>query len=255
MFDKLVLSTKERRKARSSKFFAATSLLYLLAIASAVVFSVVSANPGIFEASEIVHLTASPPPPVAPAQPVVTRRSQANTPQPNIYKVKDLEQIIRQPVATPPVISPGVIDPEVGNRNGIQGDVRLGVPDGLLKPEAHDPPPPTPIQPRVELPPQQPAPEKQIVKLPSSVLTGKAIVKKSPDYPPMAKQIRLAGSVTVEIMISPDGRVESARALNGHPLLMQASVAAAREWRFQPTMLNGVPVRVTGVITFNFTLN
>ena len=254
MFDKLVLSTKERRKARSSKFVAATSLLYLLAVASAVVFSVVSANPGIFEASEIVHLTASPPPPVAPAQPVVTRSHPADTPKPNIYNVKPLEEVRAEPVTKPPDISTRGIDPTAGNPGGIQGDLRPGIPDGLLKPEAHEPPPPQPVQPRVE-PPPQPAPEKQIVKLPSSVLTGKAIVKKAPDYPPMAKNIRLAGSVTVEIMISPDGRVEAARALNGHPLLMQASVAAAREWRFQPTMLNGVPVRVTGVITFNFTLN
>lgn len=254
MFDKLVLSTKERRKVRSSKFLAVTSLLYLLALASAVVFSVVSANPGIFEASEIVHLTASPPPPVAPAQPVVTRSNPANTPKPNIYNVKPLEEVRAEPATQPPNISKRVVDPNEGNPGGIPGDMHSGIPNSLLKPEAHEPPP-QPVQPRVEPPPLQLAPEKQVVKLPSSVLTGKAIVKKSPDYPPMAKQIRLAGSVTVEIMISPDGRVESARALNGHPLLMQASVAAAREWRFQPTVLNGVPVRVTGVITFNFTLN
>jgi periplasmic protein TonB len=61
--------------------------------------------------------------------------------------------------------------------------------------------------------------------------------------------------VVVEVVISLDGRVEAARALNGHPLLTTAAVEAARGWRFHPTLLNGVAVRVTGLITFNFNLN
>ena len=255
MFDKLVLSTKGKRKARASKFVAATSFVYVLALASALVFSVVSANPGIFDASDIVRLTAAPPPPVAVSQPVTMRRSLANTPKPNIYNVKDLEKLMTQPVSKPLVIPRGVVDPNAGNSNGIPGGENIGVPGGLITTEPREAEPPPVQPPRVDPPPQQPAPEKQIVKLSSQVLTGKAIVRKSPDYPPMAKQIRLAGSVAVEIVISTDGRVEAARALSGHPLLMKASVDAARGWQFQPTMLNGVPVRVTGVITFNFTLN
>src|SRR5689334_78007 len=121
MFDKLVLSTKEGREARSSKFVAVTALLYLLALASAVVFSVVSANPGIFEASEIVHLTASPPPPVAPAQPVVTRRDSPSTPKDNLYNVKRLEDLTNEPVSKLPVIPHGLVDPNDGNPNGILG--------------------------------------------------------------------------------------------------------------------------------------
>ena len=154
-----------------------------------------------------------------------------------------------------PVIPTGLA--RENNLNGIPGESHSGIQGGLLTTEPHVEPPPLPPQPnKVKVdPPAQPTPEKQIVKLPSQVLTGKAIVRKSPEYPPMAKQIRLAGSISVEIVISTDGRVEAARALNGHPLLMKASVEAARGWQFQPTMLNGVPVRVTGVITFDFTLN
>jgi protein TonB len=92
------------------------------------------------------------------------------------------------------------------------------------------------------------------VRLVSTVLQGKAIVRQTPDYPPLAKQIRLAGPVQVEIMVSPDGRVESVRVVSGHPLLSAAAVKAAYGWRFGPTILNGTPVRVTGVIVFNFTL-
>jgi TonB family protein len=56
-------------------------------------------------------------------------------------------------------------------------------------------------------------------------------------------------------MISPEGRVESARVVSGHPMLAQVSLEAALGWRFQPTLLNQVPVRVTGVIVFVFKLS
>jgi protein TonB len=92
------------------------------------------------------------------------------------------------------------------------------------------------------------------VRLPSSVLQGKAVVRRTPNYPPLAKQIHLSGSVSVEVMIALDGHVEAARPISGHPLLLTAAVEAARGWRFEPTLLNGSPVRVSGVIVFNFTL-
>ena len=71
----------------------------------------------------------------------------------------------------------------------------------------------------------------------------------------MAIQVKIEGSVSVEVVISPEGRVEAARAVSGHPLLKPAAVEAARLWRFQPTLLNNSPVRVTGIITFVFKLN
>jgi protein TonB len=92
------------------------------------------------------------------------------------------------------------------------------------------------------------------VRLISSVLQGKAIERRTPNYPPLAKQIHLSGSVSVEVVIALDGRVEVARAISGHPLLVTAAVDAARGWRFEPTLLNGTPVRVSGVIVFNFTM-
>jgi TonB family protein len=56
-------------------------------------------------------------------------------------------------------------------------------------------------------------------------------------------------------MIAPDGHVESARVVSGHPMLADKAREAALGWRFQPTLLNNVPVRVTGVIVFAFKLN
>jgi len=92
------------------------------------------------------------------------------------------------------------------------------------------------------------------VTVTSTVLQGKAIERRVPVYPELVRRIHLQGDVAVEVIISPEGRVESARAISGHPMLIATALEAARGWRFGPTILNGVPVRVTGVITFVFKL-
>jgi protein TonB len=58
----------------------------------------------------------------------------------------------------------------------------------------------------------------------------------------------------VQIIVDEEGYVISARAVSGHPLLQQAAVFAARQARFTPTLLEGRPVKVSGVITYNFVL-
>ena len=53
-------------------------------------------------------------------------------------------------------------------------------------------------------------------------------------YPELAKRMNISGKVRIELVITPDGRVKSSRALGGHPLLVQACQAAVKEWRFLP---------------------
>lgn len=86
------------------------------------------------------------------------------------------------------------------------------------------------------------------------VLNGKAISKPQPPFPPIAAAARAQGTVVLQITVDEEGRVISARALSGHPLLQQAAVQAARQARFTPTLLAGVPVKVVGTITYNFVL-
>ena len=85
------------------------------------------------------------------------------------------------------------------------------------------------------------------------VLNGKAISLPKPAYPPIAKQAHASGTVVVQVVVDEKGNVVSARPVSGHPLLQAAAVSAARGAKFSPTKLNGKPVRVTGVITYNFT--
>ena len=85
------------------------------------------------------------------------------------------------------------------------------------------------------------------------MLQNSATKRVTPEYPALAREARVSGSVVVEITVDEDGAVISARAVSGHPLLKDAAVDAARGWMFTPTQLSGVPVKVIGTITFNFT--
>ena len=84
---------------------------------------------------------------------------------------------------------------------------------------------------------------------------AKAIELPQPSYPAIAKAARAEGEVSVRITVDESGRVVSASAVSGHPLLQQAAVAAAREARFEPTTVNGRPVRVSATLSYRFALS
>ena len=81
----------------------------------------------------------------------------------------------------------------------------------------------------------------------------KVVAAATPFYPPIAMAARAAGDVTVEVKVGADGKVLSAAASSGHPLLQQAGVLAARRWKFEPAV-DGARVR-TANLTFTFRLN
>jgi|ERR1051326_1277411 protein TonB len=91
-------------------------------------------------------------------------------------------------------------------------------------------------------------------RLPSTVLASKAISLPQPPYPPIAKQVRAQGSVNIQILVDEQGKVVSAQSISGNPMLTAAARDAAMRARFTPTILNGQPVKVQGVITYNFVL-
>ncbi len=84
------------------------------------------------------------------------------------------------------------------------------------------------------------------------VLNGKATSLPKPPYPPAARAVRASGSVHVQVLVDESGNVVSASAVSGHPLLRAAAASAARGAKFSPTKLSGQPVKVSGVITYNF---
>jgi TonB family protein len=136
---------------------------------------------------------------------------------------------------------------------------------GKIPPPPPPPPPPdgeapsvvAPVGPTPDVvPPTPPAGEPpfppQIVRNPGGGLQDKATRRVMPAYPEIARAARVSGSVVVEVNIDEDGNVISARAISGHPLLKDAAVDAARQWQFEPTKVDGVPVKVIGTLSFNF---
>lgn len=100
----------------------------------------------------------------------------------------------------------------------------------------------------------QPNPSKEGTTISGGVLNGKAISKPQPSYPSPAKAGRAQGTVVVQVLVDETGKVVSATAVAGHPLLRASAVAAAKEAKFAPTLLSGKPVKVSGVLTYNFVL-
>jgi len=107
---------------------------------------------------------------------------------------------------------------------------------------------------KVKTPTPTPKPtERPVPKtISGGVVNGKATNLVKPPYPAAARAVRASGAVNVQVTIDESGSVISASAVSGHPLLRAAAEQAARSSRFSPTMLSGQPVKVTGVIVYNF---
>jgi protein TonB len=101
-------------------------------------------------------------------------------------------------------------------------------------------------------PPPEPKPTPPRAPISGGVLNGKAVHLVQPSYPQIARSAHASGTVVVQVLIDENGTVISAHAVSGHPLLQAVAVAAARASKFSPTKLSGQPVKVNGVIQYNF---
>ncbi|MDQ3013792.1 MAG: energy transducer TonB [Acidobacteriota bacterium] len=253
MFDKLVESTKSRQGKRAGRYFVVTTAVYALALMALGIGTVIGFHPALAEGYSLLALLP-PPVPIAPALPAIVQQAiKVNAPM-NVFAPPHRPVVIPDPTTvTSPVtrLMPTAftnvgLPPGTGQPTGIFG----GRTDG-------DPvPPPPEAKPR---PTPDPTPTPEIkppgtAKVSEGVLQGGAIRKPRPTYPAIAKAARASGPVQVVVTISEEGRVIEAYAASGHALLRAAAVEAARQWAFSPTTLSKVPVKVQGVLTFNFVL-
>jgi TonB family protein len=104
---------------------------------------------------------------------------------------------------------------------------------------------------------QEQAPAPVILRNSNSgrILQPIALKKVKPVYPGPARAARISGFVTVEVAIDESGNVINALALLGHPLLKDAAVQAALEWKFIPAMLSDIPAKLIAHLTFSFGLD
>ena len=90
-----------------------------------------------------------------------------------------------------------------------------------------------------------------VISLAASNLSGqearKTISQATPVYPEMARQFRLSGTVKIQVVVAPDGRVKETKLIGGHPLLAESAMAALKKWKFAPSN-----TETTQVVEFNF---
>lgn len=94
---------------------------------------------------------------------------------------------------------------------------------------------------------------KKFAKL-NNILNSEATYLEKAKFPRAAQAVRASGIVYVRITVDEKGTVESAQAVSGHPLLRPATVEAAKKAKFNPTVIDGKPVKITGLLIYNFTL-
>jgi protein TonB len=266
MFDTLVESGSHKDDfARKGSFLLGTLVLYAIVMAAIAIGSIYWYNDSIPDPSlELLTLVAPVPmqqqeeqkpadePKPAKAEPQIAMRTEISVIAP-VTKSNLVAEERTKEVPRAKSLGIAVGDRNVGDANAVTATAPVGVMSGggggtgggAPAVVSNDEPPPLPA-------PKPDPPKKTVVS--GGVLNGKAISKPQPAYPPIARAARAQGTVTVQILVDEGGRVVSASAVNGHPLLQQAAVSAARNARFSPTLLSGQPVKVSGVITYNFVL-
>lgn len=264
MFNNLIESSSHRREfRRRGSFLLVTTASYALLFIIAGVVSIYAYDARMEDHSlelatimPLVELPAETPPNVTPAAKLPGRDN--NNP-PNVYIREKLVATVDEPDVAPDRVSvePNSDPPRPRDGIIILGNTNVDPPgDGRSSSDSGtgnaNPTRPTPVivisDPPAPVPTPKPAPK--VIR--KTILNGEALVLPKPPYPPMAKQIGVRGTVSVQVLIDERGTVVSATPVSGHPLLVPAAKAAALQARFSPTMLGDRPVKVSGVITYNF---
>jgi TonB family protein len=246
MFDRLVESSRQKQGRHTGRYLIVTSLLYGIALVTFSSLAVIGFTPAL---AEQLFLTTKFTPPVIPSAAQAPRRPKNPTINHRIFtppkhlpdtllREVNLNDNYRLPNFSGPGLSPGplIVLPNYG--------------------ATADPSPPAPLATPKPTPKIEPVPEAKHgpSKISEGVLQGIAIKKVWPVYPAIAKQVKARGMVQVQVTIAEDGRVMEADIISGPPLLRSAALEAARQWLFSPTTLSKVPVKVQGILTFNFVL-
>ena len=267
MFDRLIESETADLKPRS-RYFIVSSVVVGLLFVSAVIFSIYAGEIGLGNDQFEVSMLIAPPETAAtePDPPRPQRQQTAAQTSDRPSRIINQQRPDETPVDVPPV---SAIKNQYQSRPVSDFDLRDRETD-VSSASGQDPIGPRtssdqsgvsqstvgsdtrPTEPDTAPPPvmkRQP-PVKHV-----SILNGLAVSLPKPPYPAVAVSTGIQGKVDVQVTIDETGKVISAKAASGHPFLRGPAENAAWKAQFTPTMLNGVPVKVTGVIVYNFTRN
>ncbi len=237
-FPSLPLSGRRQTGARGAFTGIASVLLHALTLVAILVVPLLTDDPlpdhtgrvEAFFASPIELAPPPPPPPPPSAAPAVVRAAKSVSTGGFVAPVEVPTEIVPEAAL------------DLGIEGGVAGGVEGGVPGGVVGgivgglPDAPPPPPTGPV--RVGLDVKEPRKVKHV----------------PPVYPSIAVEGRIEGTVVLECVIDPRGRVVDVQVLKGLPLLDEAALEAVRQWVYTPTLINGVPTSVIMTVKVTFRL-
>lgn len=226
---------------RWSATMGASLSIHAVLIAAAIVIPLLSqeALPAPGETLRAFFVT---PPDVAPPAPPPPPPPAAGTRAPQ--QAPPVARPLEPATFTAPIDVPQEIAPEegidLGVEGGVPGGVEGGVPGGVVGGIVGG------------LPQEAPAP--RVVRIGGKIVAPKLAHYVPPEFPELARVSRLSGIVILEAHVDVNGYIKDVRVLKGRPLLDEPAMAAVRQWRYQPLLLNGQPMEflLTVVVTFAF---
>lgn len=241
MFEHSLLDASGSGKTKKPAAFAISFLLQSMVLTLLAAIPYIYAEP-LPARALITYLTAPPSPPPAPKPHAAIAPVRVNV------ALRPRPQTMTAPASIPPIVatifdppSPAVITGDVVSVPGGTGDPEVS---RILQNVIAAPPPPPP----------SPSPQEEIIRVGGQVAAAKLLNQPKPAYPPLALKTHTEGTVRLEAVISRDGAIEHLTVISGHPLLISAALDAVRQWRYRPTLLNGVPVEVITTVEVNFSL-
>lgn len=267
MFDKMIVSEAKGSETKGrSRYFLVSSAIVGILFVTAVVFSIYAADIGLGNEEFEISMMLAPVTPDEPEPPnqVQPQNQQQSRQSPEPTRVQNILRPEESPTIIPDSVSvsknPFLTRPPGQFRTDSYDSAGIGVTDGIDRPGSGGKPSGSgsqveteavanhekPVEPPPAIKPKPAAPKSL------GVINGKASSLPKPPYPAAAIAVKAEGEVKVQVMIDETGRVVSAAAVSGHPLLRREAERAAMNARFSPTTLSKVPVKVTGMIVYNF---
>jgi periplasmic protein TonB len=245
MFEEMVVSNAKNKKTNKPWTVFISMLLQIGFLALLILIPLIytEALPKTLMSSILLAPPPPPPPPPPPAavqvvhvKPVAHLMEAGKLVAPKAIP-KDIK-IIKEEEA-PPDVGAGMVGGVPGGvAGGSMGGVIGGVIGGAGSTAAPPPPKVTPKR----------------ITVGGNVQAAHLVNRVQPVYPPLARQTRISGTVKLHAIIGKNGAVEQLQVVSGHPLLVQSALDAVKQWRYQPTLLNGEPVEVDTEIDVIFSL-
>jgi len=243
MFEEMVLSNPKSKRTNKPWTVVVSMIVQVLLLVILILIPLIYTE-ALPRAMMSSILLAPPPPPPPPPPPAAVQ----------VVKIKPVVRLMEAgrlvaPKAIPQnvnIIKEEELPPDAGMQGvaggvpgGIAGGSMGGVLGGVISAKTAPPPPKV-------------APKRVMVG--GNVQAARLVNKVQPIYPPLARQTRISGTVKLHAIIGKDGTVQQLQVVSGHPLLVQNALDAVKQWRYQPTLLNGEPVEVDTEIDVIFSL-